>query len=520
MSIAQPFEMSWTEEERYRLLVHAITDYAIYMLDTDGVVTTWNPGAQRLKGYRTRDIVGRNFSQFYSEEDRLRGEPQRALATAAREGRFESEGWRYRKSGERFWANGVIDPIRDERGTLIGFAKVTRDMTERREAQLALERAREALFQAQKMEAVGQLSGGIAHDFNNLLMAISGSLELLGKRLPPDPRYATLLDNARKGTERGAALTKRMLAFAEQQPVEPRSLDLQKMVEGMASLLQRSLGPMISISLDLPAGLDFVHADLNQLELALLNLAVNARDSMIEGGVLHIAARQVEHASTDLGRTLPPGRYIRLVVRETGASPATSQPPLLTSGPFFAGKGAGQPSGIGLSMIHGIAEQAGGRLFLDSRQGQGTTAELWLPAVPRVAAASEGLRLVPDPAARGAQPLTVLAVDDDSLVLTNTAAMLEDLGHRAIEATSGVEALAVLQRETAVDLVITDYAMPRMTGLQLATTISARWPNLPIIIATGYAEFGSGGANMHPVLSKPFLQRELADAISNAIESV
>ena len=281
-------------EERFRLLVQSVTDYAIYMLDPEGRVTNWNTGAQRIKGYRPEEIIGEHFSRFYTEEDRAAGLPALGLETAARVGRFEKEGWRLRKDGSRFWANVVIDPIRNESGKLIGYAKVTRDVTERRDSQRALEAAREALQQSQKMEAVGQLTGGIAHDFNNLLMAILGSLELIQKRLPPNSNLETLLDNVKQAAQRGATLTQRMLAFARRQELTPEAVDIPQLVHGMSDLLQRSLGPSIVLKTHFPSALGQVHADSNQLEMSLLNLAVNARDAMPEGGSIIIAAREHE----------------------------------------------------------------------------------------------------------------------------------------------------------------------------------------------------------------------------------
>ncbi|WP_425324337.1 PAS domain S-box protein, partial [Methylobacterium frigidaeris] len=257
-------------EERYRLLLQSVTDYAIFMLDRDGVVANWNSGARRIKGYEAGEIVGTHFSRFYTDEDRASGVPARALATAAGSGKFEAEGWRVRRDGTRFWASVVIDPIIGEDGRLVGFAKVTRDITERKRAQEALEQAQAALAQAQKMEAVGQLTGGVAHDFNNLLMAVLGSLELLRKRLPDDPRLLRLLDNAVQGAERGAALTQRMLAFARRQELKPEAVDLARLVRDMTDLLQRSIGPAVRIETRFPLGLPPALVDAHQLELALL----------------------------------------------------------------------------------------------------------------------------------------------------------------------------------------------------------------------------------------------------------
>src|SRR4051812_3357279 len=241
-----------TDEQRFRRLIKAVTDYAIYMLDPHGTVTSWNAGAQRFKGYTPDEIIGEHFSRFYTEEDRQTDLPRRALETAIREGRFEREGWRVRKDGSYFWAHVVIDPIRDEQGTLIGFAKVTRDITERKKAQEALEATRMALFQSQKMETVGQLSGGIAHDFNNLLTVVLGNLEILRKHLPEDPRIRRLLDNSMAAAQRGASLTQRLLAFARQQVLQTEPVDVPGLVREMADLLQRSIGPAVQIETHFP----------------------------------------------------------------------------------------------------------------------------------------------------------------------------------------------------------------------------------------------------------------------------
>ncbi|HAO40120.1 MULTISPECIES: PAS domain-containing sensor histidine kinase [unclassified Afipia] len=501
------------KEEQFRLLVQSVTDYALYMLDPEGYVSSWNQGAERIKQYRTEEIIGQHFSKFYTEGDRLKGEPQNALATARREGRFEKEGWRVRKDGTQFWANIIIDPIRDETGAIIGFAKITRDITERRETQKALEHAREALAHSQKMDAIGQLTGGIAHDFNNLLMVILGSLELAGKRLPDDARVATLISNATQAAQRGAALTQRMLAFARRQDLDLKPIDIPALVRGMTDLLQSSLGPSVQIETHFPLKLDLVHADANQLEMALLNLAVNARDAMPDGGSIVIAARE-ETVKPRSRSKLKAGRYVRLSVKDTGEGMDKTTLRRAME-PFFTTKGVGRGTGLGLSMVHGMTEQSGGRFFLKSQKGEGTTAEIWLPAA-KATQPAQGGRFIKD-GATGTRPLVVLAVDDDGLVLMNTAVMLQDMGHTVFEATSGDQALEILRREPSVDLVITDHAMPRMTGAQLAAAIKAERPDLPVILATGYAELPPGVDANLPKLGKPFRQQELMQAVTAAI---
>src|SRR6476660_6085607 len=269
-------------EEQFRLLVQGVSDYAIYLLDLEGNITSWNLGAQRIKGYFANEIIGQHFSRFYTDEDRAAGLPQLALETVRNHGRFEKEAWRVRKDGSRFWAHVIIDPIRDDEGNAIGYAKITRDISERRKAEEELQKAREFSLQAQKLEAIGQLTGGIAHDFNNLLMAVLGSLELLRKRLSDDPKNIALLENAAQGAQRGTTLTKRMLAFARNYEMKKEAIDIPTLVHGMKELVERSMGPSFNMEIRFPLSLNAVEADANQLELALLNLSLNARDAMAD----------------------------------------------------------------------------------------------------------------------------------------------------------------------------------------------------------------------------------------------
>jgi PAS domain S-box-containing protein len=497
---------SLSEEGRYRLLIEAVTDYAIYLLDPSGIITTWNPGAQRFKGYVADEIIGQHFSRFYTEEDRKANLPARALEIAKREGKFEAEGWRVRKDGTKFWAYVIIDPIRNLNGEIIGYAKITRDLTERKEAADKLEKARQLSLQSQKLEAIGQLTGGIAHDFNNLLSAVLGSLELLRKRLPNDPRSIALLENAAQGAERGTALTKRMLAFARNYELKKEVTRIPDVVRGMTDLLQRSLGPSFNLETRFPISLKMVEVDINQLELALLNLTLNARDAMQDGGNIIMAAREESVEQNGLQA----GNYIRISVTDTGEG-MDEQTLRKAAEPFFTTKGVGKGTGLGLSMVHGFAEQSGGRFILHSQKGKGTTAEIWLPIAktPAQPVAAAPHHVLP----RSLHPLTILAVDDDALVLMNTVGMLEDLGHTVFEAYSGREALEILQREDSVDLVVTDQAMPKMTGTELAKVIRSKWPDIPVLLATGYADMARRDDIGLPKLTKPFQQRELSAAL-------
>ncbi|MCY1644993.1 hybrid sensor histidine kinase/response regulator [Methylorubrum sp. SL192] len=497
-------------EQRFRLLVQGVQDYAIYMLDPQGAVSSWNRGAQRFKGYTDEEIIGQHFSRFYTEEDRATGLPARALQTVATEGRFEAEGWRVRKDGTRFWAHVVIDAIRGDHGELVGFAKITRDVTERRNVQQELEATRARFIQSQKMEAIGQLTGGVAHDFNNLLAVVLGNLSIARKRLPNDPKLLQLIENSIQAAERGATLTKRMLAFARRQELTRGPVDVPELVRGMAELLQRSISSNIPVSTQFPLQLPLAFVDASQLELALLNLTVNARDAMPDGGSITISARE-ERISTREAAGLPAGSYVCLSVTDTGMGMSEETLAKATE-PFFTTKGVGKGTGLGLSMIHGFAGQSGGRLVLKSILGQGTTAELWLPVVEAHLLHQEGE--TPHPDLPILNPMTVLVVDDDPLVLMNISAMLEDLGHEVLEATSGQQALRILRRSAEIiDLVITDQIMPGMSGVQLIEAIRAAHAELPVILASGYSELPEDKLTGLVRLGKPFEQADLARAL-------
>jgi PAS domain S-box-containing protein len=493
-------------ERSFELLVDSVTDYALYMLDPTGRVVSWNSGARRIKGYDAAEIIGKNFECFYSEADRAAGVPAAGLRTAAREGRLETEGWRLRKDGSRFWANVIIDAIHTD-GNLVGYAKITRDITERRAADAKLR-------QAQKMEAVGQFTGGAAHDFNNLLMAILGSLEILRKRLPNDPRLLALLDNAVQGAKRGSSLTQRMLAFARRQELKHEALDLGHLVNNMLELLERSLGPTINIETRLPREAVRVRTDVNQLETALLNLAINSRDAMPEGGTITISV--AEYSITGPHPTgFPPGQYACLSVADTGYGMDEATLTRATE-PFFTTKGIGKGTGLGLSMVDGLTAQSGGKLIVQSVPGRGTTMELWFPTTTQPDQLGARNPADTNDGVQTERPLYVLAVDDDSLVLANVTAMLEDLGHKVIAVGSGARAIKEIESTPAIDLVITDQAMPVMTGTQLIEILRARRPALPVILATGYAELPQGVSASIGRLSKPFTQRALAEALAAA----
>lgn len=504
-------------QAQFRTLVQGVTDYAIYLLDSTGHVSSWNSGAERIKGYTANEIVGEHFSLFYTEEDRAAGEPQRNLRRAEDTGRTEQEGWRVRKDGTRFWAHVLIDRILDDDGRLVGFAKVTRDVSHQRKVAEQLEQARKELFQSQKLEAIGQLTGGVAHDFNNLLMAIVASLELLELHLPNDAHALRLLDNAKAAAFRGAALTQRMLAFARRQQLSPTAVDLMALVHGMSDLLQRSLGAQVPVELKFPPSLEPVLVDPHQLELALLNLAVNARDAMPDGGVLTITAFPVVPPPGN-DDSLPVGSYVGLSVADQGHG-MDEDTALRATEPFFSTKDVGKGTGLGLSMVHGLMEQSGGRLLIRSAVGEGTTMEMWLPVAP-VEVVEVAAAVNPEQRVDEATPLAVLLVDDDELVREVVAAQLEDLGHIATQACSAHEALTLLSESAHFDVIITDHAMPGITGTQLISRMAESWPQLPVILATGYVELAENEPLNAIRLKKPFTRQELVAALDAATRVV
>jgi PAS domain S-box-containing protein len=408
----------------------------------------------------------------------------------------------------------LLEQLAAERTALAELTATLEQRVEQRTADLlkevaAREKAQDQLRQAQKMETIGQLTGGVAHDFNNLLMAVMGNLDLLRKRLPDDPRLHRLVDGALQGAERGASLTQRLLAFARQQDLRAVPVDLSALVQGMGNLLERSLGPRVALRLDLPEGLPPARIDANQLELAILNLAINARDAMPDGGSIEIrvAKHQVQNDAV-----LKSGTYLKLSVIDTGAG---MTPDILKRAiePFFSSKPLGKGTGLGLSMVHGLVVQLGGTLELSSAIGKGTTATMVLP-IATSAPEAETPAAAPQQIKRSA---IILFVDDDPLIAMSTTEMLEDLGHRVIGASSALHALDILKSEQPIDLMVTDHVMPGMTGIELAAATRQVRPSLPILLATGYAELPEGTQLDLPRLAKPYHQDQLRDQLDQLL---
>jgi len=503
-------------ERRYRRLVEAVVDYAIFQLDPLGHVATWNPGAQRIKGYAPEEIIGRHFSAFYTPEDMEKQVPKMALAQAADQGRFEAEGWRVRKDGTRFWASVIIDRIIDESGAIIGFAKVTRDLTERKQAQDELRRVQEQLAASQKLEAVGQLSGGIAHDFNNLLMIVLGNIEN-AERSSRHLAIANLhraLANAKRGAQRAAALTTRLLAFSRRQALDPRPINVNQFISGLQEFIQRTLGERVEVATVGSAGLWRIEADINQLESAIVNLAINARDAMPEGGKLTVEAANVS-VDEEYFRANPEvaiGQYVAICVSDTGTG---MNPEILDRAfePFFTTKDPGHGTGLGLSQVYGFVKQSGGNVKIYSEVGEGTSIRMYFPRYlgSEQPEADDGSELL----AEGDSIETILVVEDDADLRTYVLEVLRNLNYRVLSAASAQAALTILlQEEQKVDLLLTDVVMPGINGRELGRRAQQIRPNLNILYMTGY----SRNAIVHQgrldngvdLLEKPITQARLA----------
>jgi PAS domain S-box-containing protein len=493
-------------EERFRLLVQGVTDYALYMLSPAGEITNWNFGAQRIKGYAEAEVVGTNFSRFYTDEDRASGLPAQALATAAREGRFEKEGWRVRKDGTRFWAHVIIDAIYNDHGELVGFAKITRDITEKKEAAEALERANAALFQSQKMEALGQLTGGIAHDFNNLLAVLTNSLDVLSTRLK-DPRDMKMLESMQRAVSRGASLTQQLLSFARQQPLSVERQDLNKLIGGFEAVLRRAGDASIEFDISLRSPLRKVLIDPARFEAALLNLVVNARDAMPDGGRITIATSDAELRDHQIGG-LKAGSYVRTSVSDTG----TGMPAEIIARafePFFTTKEIGKGTGLGLSQVYGFITQSGGEVVLRSEVGKGTTVDIYLPAI------LDDDKETDQEDKAEAHSDTVLIVEDEADLMDTASELFRSIGFEVLTAGNGHDAIDILKRKSNIDVLFTDVMMPNgMSGIELAHFTREHYPAIKIILASGYPlpaiKAAHGGLDDFTFMSKPYRLPELA----------
>jgi PAS domain S-box-containing protein len=496
---------------RYRCIIDAVTECAIVMLDPKGFVTTWNPGAQRITGHAGIDIVGQHFSRLHGDG----GEPagDRALHEAAATGHHESEGWRVRKDGARYWAAAAIDAIRDENGELAGFVEVARDLTEHREAQETMQKAQQQLAYAQKMEALGQLTGGVAHDFNNLLMIVVGHLATVRRLVGDDPKGLRAIEAIELASRRGATLTRQLLAFSRRQRLVPVSVALPACIETCRSMLVSAAGGAVKLVIDIPADTWPISVDVSELELALVNLVVNARDAMAQGGTVTIRAANVRGVGPEPALQ---GDFVAIAVDDVGTGiPVTVLPRIFE--PFFTTKDASKGTGLGLSQVHGFAHQSGGTVVAESEEGRGATLTLYLPRAHQ--------RPVPPDAARTprAEPQAsgrVLVVEDNAEVAEASSSVLREIGYEVLVVTDTVSAESALDKGRPFDLVFSDLVMAgRMDGLELARSIRERRPELPVLLTTGYSNAAETVAGEFPILRKPYQIDDLGRAVAGLITS-
>jgi PAS domain S-box-containing protein len=495
-------------ERQFRLLVGGVVDYALYMLDPNGIITNWNAGAERIKGYTADEVIGQHVSRFYTPEDRAAGRPLHGLHQAATTGRFEAEGWRVRKDGSRFWANVVIDAIHDEDGALVGFAKITRDITEKRDAEVELQKTREHMAQSQKMEALGQLTGGVAHDFNNLLMVVGGQAHLLRSKVGDDSRALRALDAIETSALRGQDLTRHLLSFARRQRLQTTIAPFSERLAGVCELVSTSLPPNVQLLVDAADELWSVEVDQGELDLAVLNLSVNARDAMPGGGVLSISAENVALGAADGVGLI--GEYVAVHIVDTGGG---IPPDILERvfEPFFTTKEVGRGTGLGLSQVYGFAQQAGGDVKIESKLGDGTRFSIYLPRSHGERVVTVDGELALGESVAGA----ILLVEDNPDVADVAVAFLEQLGHRVKVATSAAAALATLEAGEPPDLVFSDIVMAGdMDGLGMARLLRERHPELPILLATGYSHAAERIGDEFSILRKPYSIEQLGRAIA------
>jgi PAS domain S-box-containing protein len=500
-------------EWRFRTVIQGIADYAIFLLDQDGCITEWNVGAQRILQYSAGEIIGAHFSRFFSDEEQQSGEPARALQVAAYEGKYVFEGWRVRRDKSKFWARVVIEAIRDETGALSGFVNITHDVTERREAQVSLERAQEQLSQSQKMEALGQLTGSIAHDFNNLLMIVSGYAQLMRRQIS-DPKHLKAIDAINSAANRGESLTRQLLAFSRRQPINPVVTDLKERIDGVREMLVGALRGNVNLECKIAADLWPVEVDIAELELALVNIAVNARDAMPGGGAITLSAANVILSKND-GVDQLEGDFVALAMTDTGVGIAPDVLPRIFE-PFFTTKALGKGTGLGLSQVYGFSQQSGGTVIATSTVGKGTAITIYLPrkhgTVVKVAEAGPSPGIVPSEG-------TILMVEDNPEVAHVSASLLEQLGYEVIRADNAMDALSELQRGSSIILVFSDIVMPgSMNGVALAQEIGNRYPNLPVLLTSGYSDVAHTAASQFRILRKPFQLAALEKAIREALE--
>jgi len=511
--------------DRFQCLVDAIKDYAIYMLDPDGHIVSWNSGAERFKGYSELEILGRHFSCFYTPEDVAADLPRHALATARLDGHYEVEGWRIRKDGSRMFAHVVIDPIYQD-DVLIGFAKVTRDITQKIRADQDLLATREALQQSQKMEVLGRLTSGVAHDFNNMMMVMRSSTERLMQQDLAGADRERCLELMIETIDHATSLTNQLITFARRQPLRPEQFDVVERILSVRALLETTLTDRVGLKLHLAPDLTQVDTDRHQFETAILNLVVNARDAMLRTAgdndkpCVTISASPVSGIPSVRGNPPVSGAYVAISIADNGPGiDDTIMADIFE--PFFTTKERSQATGLGLSQVFNFVKQSGGEIDVSSEPGKGALFTIYLPRIRRRVVTARSLPTIPPEQEQTALSGKVLLVEDNSRIAEVTMPLLEDLGLTPFWAVDAEEALTKLQSKDAdFDIVLTDVVMPGMSGIALGRTISQRWPNLPVVLTSGYSdELTAGQGGDFDLIQKPYSRKVLISTLGRHLNN-
>lgn len=504
-------------EQRFSILVQGVTDYAIYMLSPEGMVTNWNAGAMRIKGYTADEVIGTHFSRFLTPEDQAKLLPEQSLAIAAHEGRFEKEGWRVRKDGTRFWAHVIIDAIKNDMGDLVGFAKITRDITQKMMASKELEIASAALAQSRKVESLGNLTGGVAHDFNNLLSVIAAGLDVLSMQ-DNHSKDKPLLDNMQRAVSRGATLIQQLLSYARQQPLKPEIHNINSLINGFELMLRKVGNSKLECNITLAPDLKCVKMDENSFEISLLNLLVNASDAMPEGGLVNITTQNIMLEKNEVTQ-LPAGEYVLLAVEDNGVG---MSPEVLEKAcePFFTTKEFGKGTGLGLSQVYGFIKQSGGEIVIMSVPKQGTSVKIYLPTITNVLESDIG----PENRSLKGTDMntindTVLIVEDESEVRFAAAELFKSLGFDVLMASNGIEAINIIEKEgDRINVLFSDVVMPNgLSGIDLSRSVSKIYPKIKIVLCSGYPQPALKGEDedlsAFVFLNKPYRVADLARSI-------